>query len=437
MSRQSGSSTLEPGAVRTYHGRTIEDLIPRIQEELGPDAIIVHRREGLTGGVAGFFQRPYVEIDAIPGGPRLDVYDEEAALPSPVPQRVPQAPALAAPPMPEPAPHTPTSVPRTPFYEREPPHASQTPRYVTGHLAALAQSSAAPAKVERVDPFERVLERAASQQGSNAVERGVGSPPGVDPARARLRARASLQSRLVELGTSPAFAQETIDAAMAHVLAVAPRTPLAKAAAQALAQRIPVAPALPAHGAAIVVVGAGGAGKTSCCAALLAAYRANSTLRASCATLVRGQGKDEWRLLLSPQLRKPVAAAGESARRALRKAKDEGLLVIDTPPISPGERGGIRALGALLGELEPERVTIAVPATLGAVAAAQLLEALRPLGANAMALTHADETNQLGVALEAACKFGLAPEYALDRGRAGGWKLRRVDPTGLAATLLP
>ncbi|MGA9286088.1 MAG: hypothetical protein WBV85_11680, partial [Solirubrobacteraceae bacterium] len=81
MSRPSGSSTLEAGAVRTYHGRTVEDLIGKIQDDLGPDAIIVHRREGLTGGVAGFFQRPYVEIDAIPGGPRIDVYDEEPLPP--------------------------------------------------------------------------------------------------------------------------------------------------------------------------------------------------------------------------------------------------------------------------------------------------------------------------------------------------------------------
>ncbi len=186
-----------------------------------------------------------------------------------------------------------------------------------------------------------------------------------------------------------------------------------------------------------MLVGPGGAGKTSCCAALLAAYRANSTLRASCATILRGHGTDEWQLLLSPQLRKPIAADSDRTKRALRKAKAQGLLVIDTPPLSAGESGAVRKLGALLGDLEPERVTIAMPATLGAVAAAQLLKALSPLRANALALTHADETDQVGVAVEAACEFGLAPEYTLDRGRARGWKLRRIDPTGLAATLLP
>jgi len=422
MSRPLGSSTLETGAVRTYHGRTVEDLIPKIQDDLGPDAIIVQRREGLTGGVAGFFQRPYVEIDAIPGGPRIDLYDEDPALP----------PAVASPPSRTPPPT------RTPFYEREPPHASQAPRYVTGHLAALAHSSTTqvpvrespkiptPPSFEPADPFAKVLEQATSREET----RQPTAPP-------RTRARGTVQSKMVSLGTSQSFAEETIDAALAHIMALAPRIPLGKAVGEALKRRIPVAPPLPARGAAIVLVGAGGAGKTSCCAALLAAYRANSSLRASCATLVRGHGKDEWQLLLSPQLRKPVPANSERAGKALRKAKAEGLLVIDTPSLSPGEGSAIRKLGALLGALEPERVTVALPTTLGAVAAAQLLEALRPLKTNALALTHADETDQIGVAVQAACEWGLAPEYTLDRARAGGWKLRAIDPTGLAATLLP
>jgi flagellar biosynthesis GTPase FlhF len=460
MSRPSGSSTLEAGAVRTYHGRTVEDLIPKIQDDLGPDAIIVHRREGLTGGVAGFFQRPYVEIDAIPGGPRVDVYDEEPLPPIPAatapPTRAPQQSAALGQSAPQgqsaalgqPAHTPPRQATRTPFYEREP-HGGTAGRYVTGHLAELAQSSAAKAAVseghelstrpqaqaEAADQFARVLERATSEESAAPTPQPA-SPPRNPTPPTRSRARVNVQSRLVSLGTSPSFAEETIEVALAHVVALAPRTPLGKAVGQALAQRIPVAPPLPAQGAAIVLVGPGGAGKTSCCAALLAAYRANSTLRASYATIVRGHG-NEWQLLLSPQLRKPIAADSDRAKRALRKAKAQGLLVIDTPPLSAGESGAVRQLGALLGAFQPERVTIALPATLGAVAASQLLRALSPLGANALALTHADETDQVGVAVEAACEFGLAPEYTLDRGRRGGWKLRRIDPTGLAATLLP
>ena len=84
-------------------------------------------------------------------------------------------------------------------------------------------------------------------------------------------------------------------------------------------------------------------------------------------------------------------------------------------------------------------MVVALPATLGAAAADQLLEALAPLGANALAVTHADETDQIGVAVEAACRHGLAPEYVLERGSARpgeGWRVTRVDPGELAARML-
>ena len=38
--------------------------------------------------------------------------------------------------------------------------------------------------------------------------------------------------------------------------------------------------------------------------------------------------------------------------------------------------------------------------------------------------------------IEAACKFGLAPEYTLSRARMGGWMVGRLDPAGLAAKLV-
>ena len=40
----------ELSGVRTYRGRKLEDLIPQIRAELGPDAIILRQREGLMGG---------------------------------------------------------------------------------------------------------------------------------------------------------------------------------------------------------------------------------------------------------------------------------------------------------------------------------------------------------------------------------------------------
>src|SRR4051812_31634557 len=66
---------------KTYRGRTLEEVLPKIKAELGPDAEIVRQRSGLTGGVGGFFQRQCVEVEAKPPVPvqrrRFDAYDED------------------------------------------------------------------------------------------------------------------------------------------------------------------------------------------------------------------------------------------------------------------------------------------------------------------------------------------------------------------------
>jgi len=511
-------------ATRVYRGRSVEELVPQIQRDLGAEAIIVRRREGLTGGMLGFFQHAYVEIEAMPGTPGVDLYDEDpggaAALePAPAAETAPApsvsppaaqqpAPALAyrpAPPFepatyaqpqpqaqtqpqaqPEPpaapaapglpastvqrpmlgyAPSSPSrpapssSAPSSasapppsaaaappPFYTREP--AAQSTRagsaYVTAHLAALARADRA-----KIPPRPRAPERTVeptswsadfSDPGARheltAPQWAAGERREVAPG-SQGRARAGVARSLRRCGIGEELTNELIDAAGAHALALAPRAGLAQAVRATLAQRIPVAPPLPSKGAVIVVVGAGGSGKTSCCATLLGAYRKSSSLSASFATITREPERGELQVIISPYIMKPSAARTPRALRALGRARADGIAVIDTPSVSPSDRTGVRELAKLLSELKPERVVVALPATLGATAAAQLLQALKPLGANSLAITHADETDQIGVAVEAACRFGLAPEYMLERARAGGWRLRQIAPSALAERVLP
>src|SRR4051795_12658712 len=75
--------------LKTFRGRSLEDVLPQIKDDLGPDAEIVRQREGLTGGVGGFFQRACIEVEARPGDeadvapepepglPRFDAYDDD------------------------------------------------------------------------------------------------------------------------------------------------------------------------------------------------------------------------------------------------------------------------------------------------------------------------------------------------------------------------
>ena len=253
----------------------------------------------------------------------------------------------------------------------------------------------------------------------------------------RGRARGRIEDSLLGFGVGEDLVRELIETASAHVLPLMPaRTSLARAVHRTISQRIPSAAPLSVGGATIALVGPGGSGKTACCAALLEAYRERSTLPAACATIVPGAARGELAALLSPDILEPTPLAAPQLAQALRDAREEGLLLLDLPALSPNDRAGIRACAALLETLAPDRVILALPATLGHTPAAQLLEALRPLGASTLAITHADETDQLGVAVETACAFDLAPEYLLDRGRGHGG-LIQIDPTYLADRLLP
>jgi flagellar biosynthesis GTPase FlhF len=160
----------DPSGLRTYRGKTLDEILPRIRAELGPDAIVVRQRDGLMGGVGGFFQQQFVEVEARVGASRrrLDLYDEapQAALPTApaVPEaelpgaELPVAPrngGAAYPPLPGgagarvpavPAPAAPLLSPRTPAeILRE--HSEQFARQL-----AAAEARAAAESSESFEP---------------------------------------------------------------------------------------------------------------------------------------------------------------------------------------------------------------------------------------------------------------------------------------------
>jgi hypothetical protein len=77
---------------RTYRGNDLDELLPKIREELGSDAIVLRQRDGLDGGIGGFFQRRCVEVVARRAAPRVNHYDEGGLAVAPEPP----APAIQA-----------------------------------------------------------------------------------------------------------------------------------------------------------------------------------------------------------------------------------------------------------------------------------------------------------------------------------------------------
>lgn len=476
----------ESPAGRLYRGRSVAELIPRIQADLGPEAIVLRRRSGLEGGIGGFFQRPFVEIEAREGAARVDFYDgadaaprveDFAALQTAVTPQQDLPPAdmsvfanalsaagiaisdargaqekLAAAPVaarPVPPSHLLSAYaaaqaePAEPFTP-EPLAEHVAPAQLTApvELGAPAEPIAAaqlapPAAPQPASPLEPawptqaewplVAAEPLAPAPAPAPAAAVALPP------ARSRTQLGVVKELIATGMDERFALELIDAACAHVLAFNPRIGLRKAVRVELERRIPTAAPLPSTAAAIVLAGPGGSGKTRCVASLAGIYRRSEMLKVSCASLLAEGAEGSLKMLLSPAITAPVEAAGTRALRSLNDARAQGLALIDTPSLSPADQTQIKTLGKLLSAIQPDRVVVALPATLGPVAASQLLSAMRPLQPSALAITHAEETDQIGIAVQAACESGLAPEYLLSGARG---TMARLDPATLAQRLL-
>ncbi len=81
--------------LKTYVGRSLEELAPQIREELGPSAVILSQRQGLKGGVGGFFGTKSIEVlaaDRVPTHEQTEAMRagnfgaaESASAPAPAP----------------------------------------------------------------------------------------------------------------------------------------------------------------------------------------------------------------------------------------------------------------------------------------------------------------------------------------------------------------
>jgi hypothetical protein len=222
------------------------------------------------------------------------------------------------------------------------------------------------------------------------------SPPRPIDAAAASAITAELSAR----GAGQPWTAQLISTAGAH------GTPLSGsllAAAEAeLARRIVPAPTLPATGAAVAFIGAGGAGKTRCTAALASAYSRASTLGVTVIAVDNPSGARELKRLLDGDGVPVLSLSGERARQAVAAYREAGFVIVDTPTTTPTDPTALEALGASLAPLELDATFVTLPATLGPQAARRALAGFGRLNPTAVAITHADETDQLAVVVEIA-----------------------------------
>jgi flagellar biosynthesis GTPase FlhF len=452
-------SEVNGGEARVFRGRSLEEVLPQIREELGPDAIITRQREGLQGGIAGFFQKQFIEVEARAGSPSvqasprrapvLDVYDDDDSVAPP--RAVPleddddatneglSSPAIQA------------------MLEQAAPFAD--------YLSAADRAQRESGERE-VDPdVEAALESLARGRGVEdpAAERGFGAeaaaeprpveePAGqaaastdlertraAEPARrgaTRPAAAAKIEETLCASGLSPRLAKAIVDETVTHLMPFGLAGELKVMVRQELARRIPTQATWSGVGRRIGFVGTGGVGKTLCVARLAAAYAEGGDLPVTALSLRPRDGGDELRELLDRfDVDVHVVDGPEAARARMRSLPDEAVVVVDTPAVRVQEERATLALAEELKKMLYE-IHLTLPATVSTASARELVADLAPLGISRIALTHLDETSHIGGAVEVAIRGGKPFSY-VGSGTAVATGLEPAEPDALAALLLP
>jgi hypothetical protein len=381
---------------RTYRGSSVDELLSRIKDELGDDAVVVRQRERLVGGVGSFFRKRFFEIDAMPAtgtasgsvhdGPELDTFAAELAA-----------------------------------AEARPPQLDAEPAR-DGDEATRAEA----------DP-DIDLERAGASAPASPPIPGPSPPAPSAPAPALRPAEADVvEYALATRGVSPEFARELVAEAVTHGLAFLPRQRLARAVRETLARRLPVLPPRPEAGMSLAVVGGPGAGATSMVARLAGAYAGRSDLPVLVLALAPLDGGATLRAALAQAGLVPVVVETGAAARAAIEGADPAVVLIDTPSIDPDRPGDVEALHAHLRAAEVDEVHVALAATLSVPAAAAATDGMAKLSPTGVVLTRVDESEFVGGLLEMTIRRRLPVAYML-----GSQTFAAGDPRRLAGMVLP
>jgi flagellar biosynthesis GTPase FlhF len=424
--------------VKTFRGRSLDEVLPQIRAELGADAIVVRRREGLAGGVAGFFQRSFVEVEARaahddekPLEARNDRATAEGfespAIRALVDQAAPFADALAR--------------AQGPVGERAQEVLRAAAQGAAGDLSGAA-TEVVSAGLYGPQPNRAAIEDAAPVYEPVSPPAEM-IPPAVHeipepamPSREGLGAERpnvadAHEQRLVAAGLSAVLAKDIVAEAVAHGLPFADARSIKKLIRTTLSRRMPIMADLGGDARTIAFVGAGGAGKTSATERLASAY-AKADADVVVVALRANDGGVGLASRLEPLGVSVIAAdsADQAARRIARR--EATLTIVDAPAAGPADRAAVARIAEDLKTLGVNEVHLTLPATLSAAAADELASALAPLGVTHIALTHADQTTRPGAPVELAVTGRRALSYVCSR-----TAIEPVDPDALAKQLLP
>lgn len=455
---------------RTFRGRSMEELIPRIREQLGADAIVVRSGERLTGGFLGFFQKRFVEVEAraplpheLPRGelPRNDLATADGLATPGIKALIDQAQpfaaqlvtaqvaaaertaggvvsATSAPALPSDAPPAAVGLygPQPNLAALRAASAAVSPE-TNGHLAASAgleasaAGLAAPPPAALASPVPEPLP-ATAQPSSAASARPIESPVAASFATAgtaKAEEARRIQARMIESGLVAELAEDLVGEAVDHFLPFATARPLEVHVRTVIARRLAVLSDLGPGSRTLAFVGAGGSGKTSAAANLAVAYAAAGRRVTAIALGDEADGRRLAARLEPLGIAVHVAGTGERASELIARTRPD-LTVVDVCESS--DPAGLETLRSDLSELDADEVHLALPATLSPTAATEEHTRQRVLGVTHICVTHADATAHPGGPVGLALHRELPVSYLCTRANT-----EPADAGDLAARLLP
>jgi flagellar biosynthesis protein FlhF len=435
--------------LKTYVGRSLEELAPQIREELGPDAVVLSQREGLKGGVGGFFGTKSIEVLAADRMPENQQ-----------PAYAPQASMSAAP-----------AAAQSATLETDKERAAlviaalgdmkarQTPaRQAAAAYTAPAEELDLPDFAGSIGPVDLppvendaappedhghyepevtasiIVEQQRGEHGMLLAPRLPELPEPPSSANA-----IALLDELDRAGVATEIARAVVEAAERHLHPFQPSTPLRDLVRARIRSIVRVEAGWGDSGQrTLAVAGPTGSGKTTVLLKLAERYCAAGLSVGVLALEPVPSGRTRMGDALDDSLTFDLRRAGSiSAVRAARRAfAGHDIVLVDTPGSAMVEGPARAALLKLLGECQIDELHAVLPLGMADRELAHVLGRLVDLGANRLLPTKLDETRFSGALLTLAATSQLPLAY-LSSGPRVNDELDVADGGSICDRILP
>jgi flagellar biosynthesis protein FlhF len=412
--------------LKTYVGRSLEELAPQIRDELGPDAVILSQRQGLKGGVGGFFGTKSIEVLA---ADRMPTADEQAGFEA--------APEIAAPELPEPDLVLQTDA------ERKALVTAALSEIKARQMPAAHAAAAYSAPIEDIDLPDFAgsigpVEEIPLQAPTPVVEATVSEPlvlehrPGdgmhlgprravreIGPSAPSSDDAIALLDELDRAGVATEIARAVVESAQRHLRPFQPEAPLRELVRARIRSIVRIESGWGGEGQrSLAVVGPTGAGKTTVllklaeryCAAGLSVGIIALEPAAGARTTLQGRSGDG----LDDSVTFDVRRAGSisAVRAALRAFAHHDAVLVDTPGAAINDPDALDAMKTLLAECNVHELHAVLPLAIADRELEYVLDRMiLELGANRVLTTKLDEARFMGALLTIAAWSQLPLAY--------------------------